>query len=342
MFLLFTEDTPEFVPQTTVVTSQGLVKLARELPGILKNSRAPSTNKIYGQAYIKWKKWSSKFPEINILPAEPIHIALYLSHLAKSAKSFAVINIAACAITWSHNLSGLESPIKHTLVIETLRGLKRQLARPISPKEPFEKEHIIKFVSIMKKESLSDVRNTTIIVLAFFALLRFDELSSILIKHVTFGVSHMEIKIPKSKADQLRQGDTVVVATLESEYCPVKLLVNYMKLANISAQAEKENYLFRRCITKNRKIALSEKRLPITYSKVRDIVKNKASEIGLNKSQYGTHSMRSGGATVAANSLVGDRMLQRHGRWACTSSRDRYVKDSISQRLSVSKTIGLN
>ena len=333
---------PEFVPKTTVVASQELLELVHGLPGILKKSRAPSTNKIYGQAYIKWKKWASKYPEINILPADPIHIALYLSHLAKSANSFAVINTAACAITWSHNLSGLDSPSKHILIIETLRGLKRQLARPIRPKEPFEKEHIIKFVNIMKKESLSDVRNTAIIVLAFFALLRFDEISNILIKHVTFKNSHIEIKIPKSKADQLRQGDAVVVAKLHAECCPVKILAYYMEIANLSEKTEKENYLFRRCITRKGKLILTEKKLPMTYSNVRDIVKIKAVEIGLNKSQYGTHSMRSGGATAAANSLIGDRMLQRHGRWACASSRDRYVKDSLSQRLSVSKTIGQN
>ena len=331
---------PEFVPKATAVTSQGLIELVQGLPGILRESRAPSTNKIYGQAYIKWKRWASKYPEINILPADPIHIALYLSHLAKSAKSFSVINTALCAITWSHNLSGLESPSKHILVIETLRGLKRQLARSSKPKEPFEKEHIIKFVSIMKEESLSDVRNTAIIVLAFLALLRFDELSNILIKHVSFQKSHIEIKIPKSKADQLRQGNAVVIARINAEHCPVKILSHYMGIANLNEKTEKENYLFRRCITRKGKIMLTEKLLPMTYSSIRDIVKTKATEIGLNNAQYGTHSMRSGGATVAANSEIGDRMLQRHGRWACASSRDRYVKDSLAQRLSVSKTIG--
>ena len=33
-------------------------------------------------------------------------------------------------------------------------------------------------------------------------------------------------------------------------------------------------------------------------------------------SAIGTHSLRSGGATAAANAGVPDRLFKRHGRWA--------------------------
>ncbi|XP_057308176.1 uncharacterized protein LOC130646057 [Hydractinia symbiolongicarpus] len=47
------------------------------------------------------------------------------------------------------------------------------------------------------------------------------------------------------------------------------------------------------------------------------------------------------GASAAANNGVTDRMISKHGRWSSSSSRDGYIKDSKSQRLSVSKDLGL-
>ena len=58
-------------------------------------------------------------------------------------------------------------------------------------------------------------------------------------------------------------------------------------------------------------------------------------------SVYGTHSFRSGGASRAANSGVSDRVFQRHGRWKSVAAKDGYVKDDMSSRLAVSKSLGL-
>ena len=55
----------------------------------------------------------------------------------------------------------------------------------------------------------------------------------------------------------------------------------------------------------------------------------------------GTHSLRSGGATAAANAGIPDRLFKRHGRWSFDSAKDDYVKDSLSSRLSVSKALGI-
>lgn len=58
-------------------------------------------------------------------------------------------------------------------------------------------------------------------------------------------------------------------------------------------------------------------------------------------SAIGTHSLRSGGATAAANAGVPDRLVKRHGRWASESAKDGYMQDSLSSRLSVSKALGI-
>lgn len=58
-------------------------------------------------------------------------------------------------------------------------------------------------------------------------------------------------------------------------------------------------------------------------------------------SHYCLHSLRSGGATTAANMGIPDRMFKRHGRWLSESAKDGYVKDSLEERLKVSKSLGL-
>ena len=63
--------------------------------------------------------------------------------------------------------------------------------------------------------------------------------------------------------------------------------------------------------------------------------------IGLAPKEFGLHSLRSGGATAAVNAGVPDRLFKRHGRWKSELAKDGYVKDLLSSRLLVSKSLGV-
>ena len=317
-----------------------MVGLANDVPNLLSNARAPSTNLVYGRAFQKWKEWAACYSEVRDIPAEPTHVVLYLTHLAKSAKSFATVNVAICALAWAHALAGLESPSKNVLVLEVLQGIKRGLAKPTVHREPFAPEHVKAFFDVLNKKSLTDLRNTVIIVIAYYGFFRFEEVSSITLDQVSFHSTHVEIFIPKSKADQLRQGNTVVIAKLGGVYCPVELLEQYINtICPEHAICSSNQYLFRRVFTTKGVARLADENNSVSYNVVRQIIKQKATQIGLNNKAFGTHSMRAGGASAAANSSVGDRILQKHGRWASVSSRDRYVKDSLENRLQVTKNM---
>jgi hypothetical protein len=43
---------------------------------------------------------------------------------------------------------------------------------------------------------------------------------------------------------------------------------------------------------------------------------------------YSSHSLRTGGASKAANSGLNDRLIQRHGLWKSVSSKNMYIDDS--------------
>jgi len=188
----------------------------------------------------------------------------------------------------------------------------------------------------MKLASLQDVRNTTLIVLAF---LRFEEVTNIHIQDIKFHAERVEINIPKAKTDQLRQGNSLVIASTGGDTCPVGLLSRYMRLAGLKQQKQSSSFLFTRIIFKNKKVQLFHTKKPMSYSNVHDIVKIKAQQLGLDPKSFSTHSMRSGGATAAAEAGTDERLMQKHGRWAVASSKDRYIVDALDKRLEVSKML---
>ena len=56
---------------------------------------------------------------------------------------------------------------------------------------------------------------------------------------------------------------------------------------------------------------------------------------------FGLHSLRSGGASAAANAGIPDRLFKHHGRWRSENAKDGYIKDDLNSRLRVSHSLGL-
>ena len=53
----------------------------------------------------------------------------------------------------------------------------------------------------------------------------------------------------------------------------------------------------------------------MSYCRTKEIVLEAFVELGYPKNLFGLHSLRAGGASVAANAGVSDRLFKRHGRW---------------------------
>ena len=66
----------------------------------------------------------------------------------------------------------------------------------------------------------------------------------------------------------------------------------------------------------------------LSYTRLRELLLSKISQLGYDPKPFGLHSLRASGATVAANADVPDRLFKRHGRWKSDSAKDGYIKDS--------------
>ena len=315
-------------------------ELASALPSLALQSRAPATVKKYSGAFSRWRKWAAAKPEIGTtLPPKPIHIALYLTFLAQRSKSSAPLTEAVCALSWVNQFVTVEDTTSHSLVQQILSGAKRKLAHKITKKEPITPEILTALVDKFGDERapLSDVRTLTMCLVGYSGFFCCDELSKLKESDVNFYDEHMEIFVEASKTDQLREGAWVVIARTHNKLCPVTMLERYFKLASITGEQDK--FLFRGLITTKNGSRLRDGG-GLSYTRTREVVLDMLAAIGRNKKQFGLHSLRSGGASAAANAGVPDRFFKRHGRWS-ENAKDGYVKDSLDERLKLSRNLGL-
>ena len=312
--------------------------LARRLPETIVHSRADSTVKKYLGAFRRWKVWASQH-NMPSLPAKDSQVALYLQSLGEKSQSKSAVEEACNAIAWVHSTAGLPTPTTSPFVKTTLEGMQRLLAKPTVKKAPITPAMLEDMVEDAKKSrSLADLRLTTACLLAYAGFLRFNELVNIRPCDITIHKEKMVLYIPRSKTDQLRKGDELVIARTHNKTCPVAMLESY--LSETGTLLSDQRWLFRPICKANKSEKLRESGC-ISYSCLRDLFKKKLKDLGYNPDEFGLHSLRAGGATAAANSGVPDRLFKRHGRWKSEGAKDGYVEDSMDHRLEVTKNIGL-
>ena len=316
-----------------------LRRLAQSLPATVLRSRADSTTKKYLGAYQRWKTWAEARREVPAFPVKDIHLALYLQHLSESVQSRAAVEEAVHALSWLHEVAGLESVGTSPIVQATLAGLRRMLARPKSRKEPVTADMLREMVEAAGPDpSLTDVRLLAMCLVAFAGFLRCDELIKLRCSDIVFNTESMVITIVGSKTDQYREGSSLIVARTGTVTCPVGMMERYFAMGGLECTAHEHVF---RAISKTKLGEKLRKGGGLSYSRARELLLEKIKSMGMDPALFGMHSLRAGGATAAANAGVPDRLFKRHGRWKSESAKDGYVKDSVVSRLEVSKRLGL-
>ena len=321
-------------------TDPDLLRLAEQLPEVMAGSKAPSTVRMYESGFKRWKTWAACHEAVLCLPARPYHVALYLLSVAQNVTSPSSIDSAMFSIAWAHNISALEDPCKSGFVKEVASSLKRKLSGHRTKKEVFTVDLLEKFEMLSRpKNCINRIRLLVVCLLSFACFLRFDEVSQLKLKHITFEETHVILFIEKSKTDQLREGKKVFMSKSCSDLCPVENLKNYLSVAKVT---DPDEYIFRAiCTNKEGVFQLRKLNNPISYTRMRELFVEGLKAVGEDPTKFGLHSLRAGGATVAACTGTSDRLLKRHGRWKTDNAKDGYIKEDINELLSVTKNMGL-
>ena len=325
------------------VKDQHLQDLASKLPLLALQAKQGGTVKNYTYGWSRWRRWAALYPEVQAFPASPMYVAIYLLEIYQSARTAAPVSLAAYSIAWAHKTAGLADPTLHALPRMIKEAAPRTLKHFSNKKDPLTVEMIEKIVHKYGScnASLQDLRLLAMFLVAFTAFLRYSELSNLRYCDIQFEPDHMRLFVEHSKTDVYRDGVWVYVARLISANCPVAALERYVHRAGFDEYSEK--FIFRG-ITRNK--CLSKRKLkttnaPLSYSTARSLILNALGVLGYDINQFGTHSLRAGGATAAAANRVEDRLFKKHGRWRSDRSKDRYVTEDLAQKLKVTQSLGL-
>ena len=181
------------------------------------------------------------------------------------------------------------------------------------------------------------VRLLAVCLLAFAGFLRCEELLKLECADVEFNQEGLVLSIKSSKTDQFREGASLVVARTGASTCLVEM-ERYFRLGRLSVGSHDRVF---RAVAHTKEGERLHKSGGLSYSRLKELLLEKISQLGMDPGQFGMHSLRAGGATAAANAGVPDCLFMRHGRWRSESAKDGYVKDSLEKRLSVSKNLGV-
>ena len=309
-------------------------------PSVIGLARRTNTLKTYKTYYNKWVWWTERYSEVSPLPTEEKYVGIYLLDLIKQGETFNVINMSWFAIKAYHKFCGYEI-CKSFFCINIYEGAKRTLQCIPNKKSPITPKHLFALFKLFKKENinLKDLRTLAICVISYTGFLRFSEISNLRREDLEIHDDYMRIFLEQSKTDIYRSGHWIYISKIESVLCPVKLIKKYIDLAKI--KEGRNEYLFRAVTKTKQSYELRIHNKPISYTSVREDVLNALEKLGLRSSDFGLHSLRSGGCSMATHFGVKEKLIKKHGRWKSERVKDGYTHPTLKELLLISKNLGL-
>ncbi len=297
-----------------------LKSLHEETLNNLKSSKANNTLRAYKSDFKDFGAFCAKHG-FDSLPTEPKIVSLYLTHLSKNSK-ISTLRRRLVSIGMVHKLKGHYLDTKHPIIIENLMGIKRVKGSIQKGKKPILINHLKSIINVIDQQKIDEIkksRNKTIVLVGFGGGFRRTELISIDYEDLEFVPEGVKITIKRSKTDQFGEGMVKGLPYFSNElYCPVINLKKWLELSNI-----KSGPIFRRfakgsVLTNNR----------LTDQSVVLIIKDCLNLAGIENKNYSGHSLRSGFATVAAESGADERSIMAMTGHKTTQMVRRYIREA--------------
>ena len=271
-----------------------LKSLHEETLNNLKSSKANNTLRAYKSDFKDFGGFCAKHG-FDSLPTEPKVVSLYLTHLSKNSK-ISTLRRRLVSIGMVHKLKGHYLDTKHPIIIENLLGIKRVKGSYQKGKKPILINHLKSIINVIDEQKIDEIkkaRDKALLLVGFAGGFRRTELISIDHEDLEFVTEGVKIIVKRSKTDQFGEGMTKGIPYFSNQkYCPVNNLKKWLELSNI-----KSGPIFRRFAKGS---VLTNYRL--TDQSVVLIIKIYLNLAGIENKNYSGHSLRSGFATVAAES----------------------------------------
>ena len=287
----------------------------------LKSSKSSNTIRAYRSDFKDFGAFCVK-NGFRSLPTEPKIVSLYLTHLSIKDAKMSTLKRRLVSIGMIHKLKGHYLDTKHPVIIENIMGISRKKGNYQRGKKPIlinQLKAIINVIDNEKTEETKKIRDKTIILIGFAGGFRRAELVSIDYEDLEFVPEGVKISIRRSKTDQFGEGMLKALPYFSNQtFCPVLHLKKWLEISNIKSGA-----IFRKF---NKGFSLSDNRL--TDQTVALLLKNYLSIAGIENKNYSGHSLRSGFATVSAESGADERSIMAMTGHKTTQMVRRYIKEA--------------
>ena len=297
-----------------------LKSLNEETLNNLRSSKANNTLRAYKADFKDFEIFCSKHG-LYSLPTEPKIVSLYLTHLSKNSK-ISTLRRRLVSISMVHKLKGHYLDTKHPIIVENIMGIRRVKGSFQKGKKPLlinDLKLLINSIHEQKFSEIKKLRDKSIFLIGFGGGFRRTELISIDYDDLEFVKEGLKIFIKRSKTDQLGQGMIKGIPYFaNTDYCPVINLKKWLEISKI-----KNGPIFRR-FTKS--LGLTNKRL--TDQSVVFLMKKYLNLAGIDNKNFAGHSLRSGFATVAADSGADERSIMAMTGHKSSEMVRRYIKEA--------------
>ena len=310
-----------------VINSNDMNELVTDLKSLheetlnnLRSSKANNTLRAYKSDFRDFGAFCAKHG-LDSLPTEPKIVSLYLTNLSKNLK-MSTLKRRLVSISMVHRLKGHYLDTKHPIIIENLMGIKRVKGSIQKGKKPILINHLKSIINVIDQQKINKIkksRDKTIVLVGFGGGFRRTELISIDHEDLEFVPEGVKITLKRSKTDQFGEGMVKGLPYFTNElYCPVINLKKWLKSSNI-----KSGPIFRRF---SKGSVLTNNRL--TDQSVVLIIKGYLNLAGIENKNYSGHSLRSGFATVAAESGADERSIMAMTGHKTTQMVRRYIREA--------------
>jgi site-specific recombinase XerD len=286
----------------------------------INNSKANNTIRAYKSDFQDFHAFCFKHG-LQSLPTEPKIISIYLTYLSQKFK-VSTLKRRMVSISAFHKLKGFYLDMKHPIIIENLLAIRRKYGSYQIGKKPLlinNLKSIINVIDTIIVNKLKQLRDKSLILVGFAGGFRRAELVSINFEDLEFTEEGLKINIKKSKTDQFGEGMIKGIPYFQNKmYCPVVNLKKWLEISKITTGP-----IFKRF---SKGLSLTNKRL--TDQSVALIIKEYLNLAGIDNKNFSGHSLRSGFATVAADSGADERSIMAMTGHKSSQMVRRYIKEA--------------
>ncbi len=316
-------------PVTSTGADAVLSPLLDQVREYIRASKSENTLRGYQsdwRAFCAWCESRALCP----LPANPETVATFIAECAGRLKVGSVQR-RLNAIAEAHKAVGLESPTRASVVINTMKGIRRTRGTTPVQKTATLIDDIRGMVDATDA-GLIGARDRALILLGFAGAFRRSELVGLSVGDCAFGKDGLTVTLRRSKTDQAGAGRKIGIPYGSNpDTCPVRTMQSWIEQAAISAGP-----LFR-SINRHGQVQPGA----LSGIDVARVVKKLAERAGLDSAKYAGHSLRSGHATSAAIAGASERSIMNQTGHRSVQMVRRYIREGSLFRENSAGKLGL-